>query len=102
MAAPPEGFSVAFRFITFLRSLKPVDMTLSIFTTYLGMLVAAIITTVIMGGEIKVSTGERERQQVSGSLDHKSCHLIHNPEPQPLNLAFCDMVKHTSRATINL
>lgn len=62
---------------------------------YLGTLVLDVITIVITNEKIKTSTGKQECQCVSGSLDWKSCHLIHNPEPSPLNLAFCDTVKHT-------
>ena len=40
-------------------------MTLFILTIYLGMLVADIITTVIMRGEIEVNIGEWERQRVA-------------------------------------
>lgn len=59
-----------FLFSTFLRSLKLViDITLFIFTIYLDTWVLDVITIVIMDGKIKVSIGEQECQQVSGSLD---------------------------------
>lgn len=91
-----EGFSAVFLFGTFQRSLNPVtDITLLIFAIYLGTPVWGVITIVITSKKIKMSTGEQECQGVSGRLDWKSCHLIQNPEPSPLNLAFCDTVKHT-------
>lgn len=65
-----ETFSVVFLFSTLLRSLKPViDITLFIFTIYLGTLVSDVITIVLTDGKIKVSIGEQECQQVNGSLD---------------------------------
>lgn len=44
------------------------NITLFTLTIYLGTLVLDITTTVITDGEMKVSTGGQERQQVSGSL----------------------------------
>lgn len=65
-----ETFSVVFLFSTLLRSLKPViDITLFIFTIYLGTLFSDVITIVLTDGKIKVSIGEQECQQVNGSLD---------------------------------
>lgn len=57
------------------------DITLLFFIIYLGTLVLDVITIVITNKKIKMSTGEQECQCVNGSLDWKSCHLIHNPEP---------------------
>lgn len=88
--------SAVYLFGLFQWSLKPVmDITLLIFTIYPGTLLLDVITIVITNEKIKMSTHEQECQCVSGSLDWKSCHLIHNPGSSPLNLAFCDTVKHT-------
>lgn len=68
------------------------NMTLLIFTIYLSRAVWDVIIIVIMDGKINVGIGEHKCQQVSGSLGQTPCHLIHNPQSQPLNLAFCDVV----------
>lgn len=67
-------------------------MTLLIFTIYLSRAIWDVVIIVIMDGKINMNIGEHKCPQVSGSQGQKPCYLIHNPQSQPLNLAFCDVV----------
>lgn len=69
-----------------------INMPLLIFTISLSRAIWDVIIIVIMDGKINMSIGEHKCQQVSGTWGQKPCHLIHNPQSQPLNLAFSDVV----------